>query len=59
MIDPVCGLIADDLKARRVAEGVGLLPILIPAPDEVKAAGLNDIVAAPTAVWHIVFPENP
>ncbi|BBF94484.1 hypothetical protein [Blastochloris tepida] len=59
MTDPVRGLVADDLKARRVADDVGLPAILLPASDDLNASGFNDIVAAPTAVWHIVFPENP
>ncbi|RAI44795.1 hypothetical protein [Rhodoplanes roseus] len=59
MTDPVRGLVADDRKARKLADTVAAPMLTVTAPDVLRAAGIEDITAVPTAVWHVVFPDNP
>ncbi len=59
MDDPISGLISDDRKARRLASEVGVITMTITAPDALREAGVADVIVAPTAVWHDVFPVNP
>ena len=59
MDDPIGGLISDDRKARRLANEIDVPTMTITAPDALRKAGVEHVIAAPTAVWHDVFPANP
>jgi hypothetical protein len=57
MLDPIAGLAADELKARRIAKAMRLPFMVLPAPMSLKAAeGLTEIGAYPTSLLEWVFP---
>jgi hypothetical protein len=59
MQDPVCGLIGDERRARKIARAMRVPVMLLPAPDVLHREGLTDIGAYPLAVLERVFPVSP
>lgn len=59
MEDPVCGMIVDERRARKIARAMRVPVMVLPAPDVLHREGLTEIGAYPAAVLERVFPINP